>query len=95
VSACICRSCGSDDSVVGFSTADRIEITGWGTARVNISVPILQDVPITQPPETEQRALVEYLNKETAALDKLIAKTNDAIEQLREYRTALISLDST
>jgi len=43
------------------------------------------------PPEQEQEAITEYLNRETSKLDALIAKVGEAIERLKEYRTALIS----
>ena len=43
------------------------------------------------PPLAEQRAIVAFLNHETAKLDSLIAKVKKAIELLKESRTALIS----
>ena len=43
------------------------------------------------PPSAEQRAIVAFLDQETARLDNLIAKVNRAIELLKELRTALIS----
>ena len=42
------------------------------------------------PPE-EQRLIVETLDQETAKIDSLIAKVQDAIDRLSELRTALIS----
>ncbi len=39
----------------------------------------------------EQRAIAAYLDRETAKIDALIAKVRQAIETLKEYRTALIS----
>jgi type I restriction enzyme S subunit len=43
------------------------------------------------PPLPEQRAIAAYLDRETARLDALVAKIQDAIERLREYRGALIA----
>ncbi|GIW43787.1 MAG: hypothetical protein KatS3mg077_1069 [Candidatus Binatia bacterium] len=43
------------------------------------------------PPLPEQRAIAAFLDRETAKIDALIAKVRQAIERLREYRTALIS----
>ena len=43
------------------------------------------------PPHLEQRAITDYLDRETAKIDALIAKVAEAIEKLKEYRTALIS----
>ena len=43
------------------------------------------------PPLDEQHAIANFLERETAKIDALIAKANDAIAILNEYRTALIS----
>jgi type I restriction enzyme, S subunit len=67
------------------------KLDGWGTAQVNISVPILKEVPVVEPPFEEQKIIVDYVKSQTAKLDALIAKTLNSIERLREYRTALIS----
>ncbi|MFC4435444.1 restriction endonuclease subunit S [Cupriavidus respiraculi] len=46
---------------------------------------------IAMPPLPEQRAIVAYLDRATARIDTLIAKTERSIELLREHRTALIT----
>ncbi len=66
-------------------------LEGWGTAQVNISVPILKALPVSVPPSDEQRGIVEYLDKQTGKFDSLIAQADSAIELLQERRTALIS----
>lgn len=43
------------------------------------------------PPKPEQRAIADFLDRETARIDVLIAKVRDAIDRLKELRTALIS----
>lgn len=43
------------------------------------------------PPLKEQRAIADFLDRETAKIDGLIAKVDTAIARLREYRTALIT----
>lgn len=43
------------------------------------------------PPEAEQGAVVEFLDRETARIDALDSKIRDAISGLKELRTALIS----
>ena len=43
------------------------------------------------PPSSEQRAIADFLDRETARLDSLIVKVKEAIERLRELRVALIS----
>jgi len=39
----------------------------------------------------EQQAIIGFLDRETGKIDALIAKVQEAIERLKEYRTALIS----
>ena len=46
---------------------------------------------ICLPPLPEQVAIAAYLDKETAKLDALVAKVEEAVERLLEYRTALIT----
>jgi type I restriction enzyme S subunit len=57
------------------------------------SIPIgaLKSIPTCLPPLHEQRAIAAFLDRETAKIDALIAKVREAIERLKEYRTALIS----
>ncbi len=43
------------------------------------------------PPISEQHTIAAFLDRETAKLDALITKARDAVERLRELRTALIS----
>lgn len=43
------------------------------------------------PPAPEQRAIADFLDRETAKIDTLVAKKRTLIERLKEKRTALIS----
>lgn len=42
------------------------------------------------PPPHEQRAIASFLDRETARIDALVAKVREAIDRLKEFRTALI-----
>ena len=46
---------------------------------------------IPLPPIEEQKAIVEYIEKETAIIDKAIERTEREIELIKEYKTTLIS----
>ena len=48
-------------------------------------------LPLRIPPLDEQRAIAEYLNRETERIDALVEKERQLIERLQEYRTALIA----
>jgi type I restriction enzyme S subunit len=66
-------------------------LEGWGTAQVNISVPILKALPVTIPSDEEQQVIVKYLNGVTARIDGLVAEAEAAAALLGERRSALIS----
>ena len=51
----------------------------------------LSACPLVIPEIDEQRTVVAFLDRETARIDALVAKVREAIERLKEYRTALIS----
>jgi len=51
----------------------------------------LKKVQLPLPPIEEQKQIFEYCFIETSKIDALIAKVTEAIEKLKEYRTALIS----
>ncbi|MBM4336326.1 MAG: restriction endonuclease subunit S, partial [Deltaproteobacteria bacterium] len=43
------------------------------------------------PPTADQRAIADFVDCETARIDALVARVREAIERLKELRTALIS----
>lgn len=66
-------------------------LEGWGTAQVNISVPILKALPVAIPPRAEQEAIVQMLDRQVGEIDALTAEAQRAVDLLQERRTALIS----
>lgn len=66
-------------------------LEGWGTAQVNISVPILKMLPVPIPQKQEQLGIVAHLDSELEKLDRLSAESGRAIKLLEERRAALIS----
>lgn len=67
------------------------QLEGWGTAQVNISVPILKALPVVIPPFEEQEAIVKFLGAETDRVDALRSEAERAIVLLKERRSALIA----
>ncbi len=51
----------------------------------------IKDYLLGFPPLNEQRAIADYLDRETAKIDRLMSKNDRLIDLLREKRTALIS----
>lgn len=54
--------------------------------------PMLTDFPVALPPMKAQRAIVDYLDRETAQIDAFIAKNEELITLLTERRAAEIEL---
>ncbi|GAB6095629.1 restriction endonuclease subunit S [Desulfatiferula olefinivorans] len=50
-----------------------------------------KNISIVLPPLDEQQEIVAYIEKETALIDKTIARTEREIELIQEYRTRLVS----
>ena len=69
----------------------RNESEGGGSTKGAITCGQIANVQIPMPPLPEQRAIADYLDRETARIDELVAKVEEAIERLREYRSALIT----
>jgi len=65
---------------------------GWsfGTQQ-NIGMNVIENLFVTLPPLPEQQAIAVFLDRETGKIDTLIAKVEEAIAKLKEYRTTLIS----
>ena len=64
---------------------------GTGGGQPNLSQELLRSIRIPIPTLDEQREITDFLGRETAKIDALITKVGEAIERLKEYRTALIS----
>lgn len=60
-------------------------------AQPGLAVDTIGIIHVPAPPPVEQRAIAAFLDQETARIDALVAKIREAIERLKELRTALIS----
>jgi type I restriction enzyme, S subunit len=69
----------------------QIEIQTAITAVPMISQYQIENLVFIVPPITEQRTIVNFLDRETTRIYELIRKNRQVIEKLKEYRTALIS----
>lgn len=62
-----------------------------GISRDALNFEQIGDLVVSQPPLEEQRAVVSRFENDAVRIDALIAKVRDAIDRLKELRTALIS----
>ncbi len=62
-----------------------------GSTHQTIYMPDVGGFSTPIPPLSEQAEIVAFVRKETARIDTLVAKVREAIDRLKELRTALIS----
>jgi type I restriction enzyme S subunit len=70
---------------------EQVESLMIGSTFRRINVGQIHAFWICVPPHPEQAAIAAYLDEETAKLDALVGKVEEAVERLQEYRTALIT----
>lgn len=68
-----------------------LESFTFGSTLKTIGMTDVRKLVTPVPPLPEQAAIAAYLDKETAKLDALVGKVEEAVERLQEYRTALIT----
>lgn len=66
-----------------------------GVTRVGIKSSELSRITIALPPLDEQRAIADFLDRETAQIDTLIAKQQRLIATLRERRAAVVDRETS
>jgi type I restriction enzyme S subunit len=69
----------------------QMESGALGATIRGINIRDLKRASIPVPPRVEQEAIARFLGRGTAKIDGLVAKVREAIERLKELRTALIS----
>ena len=74
-----------------LSVFSQLEAGALGATIRGINIRDLKRALITLPPLTEQQALAAFLDRETTKIDDLVTNVGEAIERLKELRTALIS----
>ncbi len=68
-----------------------VDSSTYGAKMPRANWEFIGNLPALIPPETEQRAIAAFLDRETERIDSLIAKKQRQIELLQEKRAALIS----
>ena len=57
----------------------------------SVRLPMLQDYPVPIPPDDECRCIADYLDAKCAQIDRAIARQQEAIEKLKEYKLSVIT----
>jgi restriction endonuclease S subunit len=71
--------------------ADRLQVLGRGSTFMELSTDELKALQVPEPLPQQQRAVADYLDRETARLDALVAAKERVLELLAEKRRALIA----
>lgn len=71
--------------------ADFLQALGRGSTFMELSTDDLKQLEIPDPPLKKQRAIADYLDRETARIDALIAAKQRLIDLLDEKRRALVA----
>ena len=74
-----------------FSCGEAYKGLGKLGTQLNLNTDTIGDIYVPVPRSEEQLAIVQFLDRTTATIDILIARIRQAIDHLREFRTALIS----
>jgi len=69
----------------------QLSVEAKGVTRYGLPKGCVKGALIPIPPMAEQKAIGQYLDRETGKIDAVIEKQKQMIERLEEYRTALIS----
>ena len=77
-------------NVLGVCRAARAWRSG-ATSQSDRAFVTSNELSTPRSPSAEQGAIAAFLDSETRAIDALVAKVRDAIDRLKELRTALIS----
>ena len=72
------------------SVNQQFQVAATGVTRYGIPKSSIGEARLPVPPLSEQRAIADFVDRETERVDDLIVKTEAAIERLREYRSAII-----
>jgi type I restriction enzyme S subunit len=62
-----------------------------GSANPTVNRNLVHPVLVSWPPKAEQRFIADFLDREIAKMDRMIAVVESATDRLSEYRTALIT----
>ena len=68
----------------------QLQVAASGVTRYGLPKAAVSEALVTLPPLEEQRAISEFLDRETRTVNALVAKSRMLIERLDEYRAALI-----
>jgi type I restriction enzyme S subunit len=73
------------------SSEEELKMANIGMGIPHVNGTALKELHYSIPPLSEQKAIAEFLDKKTAEIDVTMQKISEAIDRLKEYRTALIT----
>lgn len=78
--------------LLNLKTSGEIDLLVKGSAQPALSMGVMSELPFVIPSTLEEQVIVrDYILKQHLRIDKLISKSQQEIELLKEYKTALIN----
>lgn len=74
---------------------DAVDASTFGSKMPRADWDFIGNMPIPMPNQTKQRAIADYLDRETAQLDALVATKEELLDLLAEKRRALVTRSIT
>jgi len=74
-----------------FASGEPYKGLGKLGTQLNLNTDTVASIYMGFPPNEEQQAIADHLDRETTRIDNLVSKINQAIGKLQEYRSALIT----
>jgi type I restriction enzyme S subunit len=71
--------------------ADRLQVLGRGSTFMELSTDELKSLQVPESPPQQQRSIADYLDRETARIDALVAAKERVLDLLAEKRRAVIT----
>jgi type I restriction enzyme, S subunit len=78
-------------AVLGDAGQAQLSGQGYGGTKIQLALDDVKSLWLPVPSPSEQRAIVDFLDRETATIDQMVTKIEAVIDRLQEYRTALIT----
>jgi type I restriction enzyme S subunit len=78
-------------TLLAYGFVKLVDSSTYGSKMPRASWDFVGNCAVPIPPADEQLAIADFLDRETAKIDTLVAKKRTLIERLKEKRTALIS----
>lgn len=76
---------------LSYGFIDAVNASTYGSKMPRANAEFISNMFLAIPPLSEQKQIIDYLDKQTAKIDQAIALKTAHIEKLKEYKSVLIN----